>query len=111
MCRVRLCVMIRGMNVTKTCAKISECRVVHVSTRRGLAHGGYAPVGNYPPPPRAHGGYHSLNPFSVANLPQQPFVQEEVAGPSHEQPHPPSSGPSPAHRNSVPRHDCMYNQF
>ena len=49
-----------------------------------IAHGGYAPLGNYPPPPVAHGGYanvrnyppspsaHSSNPFSVGHIPQQP---------------------------------------
>ena len=79
-----------------------------------IAHGGYAPIGNYPPPPVAHGGYAAFppppprthsNPFSVGNLPQQPIVQEEVAGPSHEQPHHPSSGKSPAPRNTVPIYD------
>ena len=78
---------------------------------RYAPQGGPATQGVFLQPPRAHGGQPRFNPFSMANLPQQPYVQEEIPGPSHQQPHP-YTGPSPAHRTSYPRHDFSeYNQF
>ena len=70
----------------------------------------------FPPPPGAHGGQprFNFNPFSMANLTQQPYVPQDagIPGPSHQQQPHPYQGPSPAHRTSYPRHDFSeYNQF
>ena len=61
------------------------------------------------PTPRAN-----VNPFSMANMPQQRYVPQDVGtpGPSHQQQPHPFPGPSPAQRIASPRHDFSeYNQL
>ena len=68
---------------------------------------------DFVPPPGVQPRY-NLNPFSMANLTQQPYVPQDdgIPGPSHQQQPHPFQGPSPAHRTTSPRHDFSeYNQF
>ena len=69
----------------------------------------FVPLPVVQPPPRAN-----VNPFSMANMPQQRYVPQDVGtpGPSHQQQPHPVPGPSPAQRIASPRHDFSeYNQF